>query len=88
MDLIAREQLVSSLKKHNVKSFFFFYSSLDPQGIAVGGILGRLENTNVNKVFIFFPCNVYDSLPIPCEAAYSSSDSVSKIACVNGLHVS
>lgn len=68
--------------------FFFFYSSLDPQGIAVGGILGRLENTNVNKVFIFFPCNVYDSLPIPCEAAYSSSDSVSKIACVNGLHVS
>lgn len=55
MDLIAREQLVSSLKNHHVKSFF--YSSPDPRGTAVGGILEGLENTNVNMTR--FPSVMY-----------------------------
>lgn len=87
MDLIAREQPVSSLKNHNVRRLFL-NSSLDPQGSAVGGILERLENTNVNIAFSFFLCSVYDSLSIHCETAYSSSDSMCKIACADWLYVS
>lgn len=64
---------------------FFFYSALDPQGIAVGGILEILENTNVNISVFGLLCNY--SLPSYCQAACSSGDSVCKITCVDELHV-
>lgn len=34
-----------------LRVFFFFYPSLDPQGITFRGTLERLENTNVNTAF-------------------------------------
>lgn len=54
----------------------------------MGRIWERLENTSVNTALSFFftlLCNVYDSLPIHCEAAYSDSDSRFEMTYADGL---
>lgn len=60
MDLIAREQLVSSLKNHTVRRGFFYLTHLwIPRVLQWEGYGERLENTNVNIEFSFFLRNVW-----------------------------
>lgn len=61
----------------------FFYSSLDPQGIAVGGILGGLENTHVKIAFRFFFSVMY---MIHCLFTVKLHTAAVKITCADDLH--
>lgn len=84
MDLIAREQLVSSLKNHSVRRLFFFFTHLCiPRVLQWEGYWKDWKisvSTHVAFSFFFFllPCNVYDYV-----AAYRKSNCM----CKSMLHV-
>lgn len=63
MDLIAREQLVSSLKNHHVRILFFTHPVRISRVLHDTEKIGKYQCKHDILFFFFLLCNAYDSLP-------------------------